>query len=77
MSQLTAEQRRLLGDRFDRNAEAARVGGMPSSKYFLDKCSAESGDTYEAPEQVRAEQGFRSPWSVLLEGSWLGRLLRF
>ncbi len=77
MSQLTAEQRRLLSDRFDRNAAAARVGGKPSSEYFLDKCGAEAGDTYEPQQSGRTEQDVRSPWHVLLGDSWIGRLLKF
>lgn len=76
MSQLTAEQRRLLSERFDRHAAAARVGGKPSSEYFLDKCGAEAGDTYEPQQHGRIEQTARSPWSVLLEDSWVGRLLK-
>lgn len=77
MSKLTAEQRSSLHERFERNAAAARVAGTPSSEYFLDKCGAEAGDTYELPQYGRAEQPARSPWAVLFGDSWIGRLLKF
>lgn len=50
MSSITPEQRRLLGDRFEVSVAAARLGGTPSSDYFLDKCGSEAGDTLEVRE---------------------------
>lgn len=50
MSAITPEQRRLLGERFEASVAAARLGGTPSSDYFLDKCGAEAGDTREEQE---------------------------
>lgn len=46
----TAEKERLLRDRFEANVAAARLGGTPSSDYFLDKCGSEAGDTLEVRE---------------------------
>ena len=76
MTRLTAAQVKALRDRFDRNMAQARVSGEKPSDYFLDKCGAEAGDTYEAPVDEPAPAAPRSPWVVLLGDSWLGRLLR-
>jgi len=76
MARLTPAQEAALSERFDRNVAQARVTGRKSSEYFLDKCGAEAGDTYEAPVEEPAPAAPRSPWVVLLGDSWLGRLLR-
>ena len=72
----TVERKALL-DRFARAREDARVNGQEASDYFLDKCGAEAGDTYE-PSEVHpsAPQPARNPWAVLFGDSWLGRLLK-
>lgn len=75
MTRLTAAQEQSLRDRFDRDVAEARVGGRKSSEYFLDKCGAEAGATYEKPADEPELAGTRSPWAVLFGNSWLGRLI--
>ena len=75
MTQLTAAQESALRDRFDRDVAEARVSGEKPSDYFLDKCGAEAGDTYEVPADEPEQASSRSPWAVLFGDSWLGRLI--
>lgn len=75
MTQLTAAQEDALRDRFDRDVVQACVSGEKPSDYFLDKCGAEAGDTYEAPVEGPVIAP-RSPWAVLLGNTWLGRFIR-
>lgn len=76
MTQLTAAQEKALRERFDRDVAQARVSGEKPSDYFLDKCGAEAGDTYEAPAEEQELAAPRSPWAALFGDSWLGRLIR-
>ena len=76
MPQPTAAQEDALRDRFDRDVAQARVSGEKPSDYFLDKCGAEAGDTYEAPAEGPELAAPRSPWAVLLGNTWLGRFIR-
>lgn len=76
MSQPTAENRRLLSDYFEQNTAGARVGGKPSSEYFLDKCGSEAGASRESQQDEVPEQAARSPWRILFDGSWLERLFK-
>lgn len=76
MTQLTVAQEDALRDRFNRDVAQAHVSGERPSDYFLDKCGAEAGDTYEAPAEGPELATPRSPWAVLLGDSWLGRFIR-
>jgi hypothetical protein len=76
MTRLTEKQEEDLRSRFESNLSRARSGGNPSSEYFLDKCGAEAGDTYEVLANEPESVPTRSPLAVLLGDSWLGRLLR-
>lgn len=71
-----AENARVL-DRLNRAREDARINGVESSEYFLDKCGAEAGDFFEPAVTTRSSEPVqkRSHWAVLFEGSWIERLL--
>lgn len=71
-----AEKASVL-DRLNRAREDARVNGTESSEYFMDKCGAEAGDYFEPAviAQPAEPRQRRSHWAVLIEGSWLERLL--
>jgi len=71
-SQLSSKQKALVAQ-LDQAVASARVTGHMPSEYFLDKCSAEAGDTSE-PRKATKVRPARTPWAVLVDSTWFARL---
>lgn len=71
-TQLSAEQKALV-KRLDQELVRSRQSAALPSEYFLDKCSSEVGDFSEA-RQPAPQREARTPWAVLVDSTWFGRL---
>lgn len=76
MRTTTTPERKPRVEELRCDLENARADGMPSSKYFLEKCDSEAGFDLAQEAPRPAGKPARSPWTVLFERTWIARFLR-